>query len=263
MGSELVYSSKISYYDNLISYAQSNNITLPYSSFLTPLKTLLDQLGDAGILDKLDLFYIFAGRNYDESYDYDVIPFKLINIVNPGTYNATAIGDYLHFFTRHVYASEEENYFDTNFNPSLLTADQKYLQDNASRGAYISRSTYGAIDGCSVANMNVLMNSSSNKHRINSSSDLSSSVNLSGTGFRAIVRNSSTDVSLYAGSSKSSATQNSAAMTNSNQFIFRSGTSYRTQMYLSCYFMGAELLDSEVVTFNNSFSEYFQQLPQS
>lgn len=261
MGSELVYSSKISYYDNLISYAQSNNITLPNSSFLTLLKTLLDQLGDAGILDKLDLFYIFAGYNYAAGYDSNVIPFKLINIVNPGTCNATAIGDYLVFSSKSVYASQNESYFDTNFNPSLLTADQKYLQDNASRGVYISSGISGAIDGCSVANMNVLRNSSSNKHRINSSNNLNTYVDLKGTGFRAIVRNSSTDVSLYAGSSKSAATQNSEAMTNSNQFIFRSGTSYRTQMYLSCYFMGAELLDSEVVTFNNSFSEYYQQLP--
>lgn len=72
-------------YKEILDYADSNGIVAPPRQVQQLQNTLVRTLTDAGIWDKLDLFYLFA--NGAESED-----FATINMANPGTFDATKIG---------------------------------------------------------------------------------------------------------------------------------------------------------------------------
>lgn len=96
----------------VLDYASSEGYTIPTTETLTHYDTLLISMNDAGWLDVLDFFYIIA-------VDNDAINFSRINIVNPGTYNATAQGTPGFVNKQGTTWNSGNNCLSSNFTPSI------------------------------------------------------------------------------------------------------------------------------------------------
>lgn len=243
------------YYRNLISYAQGNSIALPVE--LAALRTLITDLDDAGILDKLDLFYLFAGSG--------IIAFKLINIVNPGTYNGTGYGG-LVSSNNGVTGNGSNARIDTGFNPGIISDNnRKYQLNDASRGAYLH--TYGTglhtFDGIAGVQENMFQGgtTSGGLRKINQKANNSQTGTLFQTpGIVALSRNSASSfLEIHNHISSVNNTSSAGISSFSTQSIFRAATANWGTDTLSCYFMGAsitlaesEIMDAAIKTFLNS-----------
>ena len=207
-----------------------------------------------GVLAKKDLYYIFCA---DGSTG-----FKLINIVNPGTFNGTGFGG-LTWLNSGVQGNGTNAYISTGFNPSLLATGQKYQLNAASRGAtvYANPSPTGTdstIDGAgSLAN--TMFATSSNGNKINQSSgNASVTSDLSGTGLKAIVRIGASATTIY---NKAATTTSTAASTNLpiTQFILtreNAGVFAYSKLTLSSYFMGGSLTGTDISTIRTATNNY-------
>ena len=245
------------YYRNLITYAQNNSIALPDGTTLSALKTLITDLDDAGILDKLDLFYVFCGNGN--------INFKLINIINPGTYNGTGYGGLVNS-NNGVTGNGSNARVDTGFNPGIISdSNRKYQLNDASRGLYLH--TYGTglhtFDGIVGVQENIFQGGSASGgiRKINQISNNSQAGTIFQTpGIVALSRNSeSSFLEIHNHMSSVNNTPSVGISLIATQSVFRAAVANWGTDTLSCYFMGAsitlvesEIMDAAIKTFLNS-----------
>lgn len=135
-------------------------------------------------------------------------------------------------------------YGSTNFNPSS-NGPPIYTLNSASRGMYIYTSGGGYFDGHIASPDNVITNSNnSGLHRINSGTNFSGGVDMSGSGYRAINRSSATTTSIYNDLTKSDWTTSSSGLANENLTVLRSTFGYGTAG-ISMYYIGRSFTQSE------------------
>lgn len=169
-----------------------------------------------------DIFFRFRGTGDAK--------FKQINLAKP----EGALADFYGGYTLDILGFKGNGvnaYVDTNFNPSLLVAGQKYQLNNASRGAIIISSiTYegnvqqSSIDGISNKLSNNLLNTSHVAQRINQgTSSLPKAFDFSRNGMKIISRYGSV---VYKINKELNESVNlvSSSLENGNQSIFRRGS---------------------------------------
>lgn len=132
-----------------------------------------------GLFDKLDLHYIFSG-------DGD-INFKLLNIINPGTYNGTAFGG-LEWTNEGVKGNGVNGYIDTNF---ITAYAEKYKVNDACRCGVVYENPSNSvglstIDGITAGDNNVLNAANHRFQSINRSIGDMPDVDNSGVALKAI-----------------------------------------------------------------------------
>jgi hypothetical protein len=152
--------------------------------------------------------------------------FSNINWADPDTFLSDLPADITHN-TNGYLPNGTSQFVSTNFNCST-DGGGKYTQDSASRWIYITvlPATVLTLDGCiNTAGRNRMNSqSSSTTIKINQGAgNLSLAVDLTGLKYKALDRPDNTNVNAFNVKVKTSVTAASAAMTNEEQVVFRSG----------------------------------------
>lgn len=241
-------------YIAILDYAITQGYTLPSESQQELQNRLVIDLKGAGVWSKLDTFAVFAT-------DGDV-DFALIDWINLSQY--TAVNTPTFTTNQGFKGNGTSSYIDTNFNPTISIFN--YTQNDASRSLYVnnSGSIFRYYDGVTIPTgvRNTLTNASTSAHKINNGGNLSTGVDMTGSGFKSIHRTSSTNVTLFNELSVTSATASSQTMQNYSQRILNagSGTGIFSDAEISMYAMGGSLV-SENNDFRTAFyTDYFTNL---
>jgi hypothetical protein len=235
----------------VINRARALGYTLPTPGQRRKQNQLIRALKHNGIWSKLDVFYALANNGSKE--------FATIDWVTPSTHQITIVNSCTWAANVGFTGNATDMYLDTNYNPSTMGI--QYTQDNAGRFAWVvTDGGAGAIDGtASAGNTNGTLSANSTGQRINQGSTvLSAAADLQGTGLKAINRTSSTNVEVFSGTTQSSRTATSAALTNSNQMILRGNTTYGNHA-VSLYGMGASLV-TQNTALNDILDTYMASL---
>lgn len=215
----------------VISYAISNGIPVP------PDISYLDNYIKAAesVLNRLDLHYCFVGPGTPA--------FKLINICNPGTYNGIGYGG-LGWSNSGVAGNGANAYIDTNFNPSLLVAGQKYRLNDASILSCVQSAITGYIVGTEFVGPKwLMMNSETNAQRINNGAG-DTLINFLGTGLKALSRSSSSSFVAINKNVQAAVSSVSTSLDNNTFLIARQTATYWSGA-LNTFGVGASLSFSE------------------
>jgi len=216
----------------VINRARSLGYTLPTPGQRRKQNQLIRALKHNGIWSKLDVFYPLANNGSKE--------FATIDWVTPSTHQITIVNSCTWAANVGFTGDGVSMYLDTNYNPATMGV--QYTLDNASRFAWVYTDGGTIIDGTSTSNTNGMTSATATSQRINQgSAALAASVNLAGTGLRAINRTSSTNVELFVNTTQSSTTATSNSVASLNQYILRSSATY-TAHTISAYGMGASLV---------------------
>jgi hypothetical protein len=224
-------------YDTILEYAILQGYTLPSVDQQALQNQLISDLKNAGIWNKLDIFYVFA-TNGDQN-------FARLNWKNPSLYRTTNVTSDPIFRTNIGFTGP--NRLNTNF-PS--TNGVNYTLNDASRHAWVYFS-YGGnqrIDSAIISNDNTMENRNGSYQSINSS-QVATATNLSGTGMKSIHRLSSTSVIVINGTTQQPYSAATTGLSASPQYIF-GGT-----VDISMYSMGASLVN-ENLDYINAFQTY-------
>lgn len=213
-----------------------------------------------GLFDKLDLHYIFSG-------DGD-INFKLLNIINPGTYNGTAYGG-LEWSNEGVKGNGVNGYIDTNFNPSLLVEGQKYqLNDAFFGGVVYTIFGYGNVYNAIMVTpnpypYNMLITNTSVQQRINANINSDSyPSNIRTEGFKALSRFSETEFSYISRDQYVENLISSNQLANNNFQIIKGLSSSQFGLYnvMSGIFIGASFTYKQTQLFREIFNNYLTEI---
>lgn len=207
---------------------------------------LILDLKAAGIWAKLDAWYIF---------DRGSAGFATLNWKNPVANQCTLVNSPT-WTEGEGFAGDTTAYIDTNFNCAVHGVN--YTLNNASRGVWIYLASEGTTgpEGISGQTLNCLLNGNSGAQRINQgTTNLSISVDLRGTGLKAINRTSSSNVVCFSETTRSDATAASDSVSSANQVLLHRAMSWWLGG-LSAYWIGAALVD-EHTALHNALSTYF------
>lgn len=269
-------------YTALINKANVLGYTLPSAPTLSALNTLIKDMRRIGMIQRLDLFHVYAS---DSSGDID---FRLINIVNPEMigevngrlewYNDGSLGTGTLVGNR--------GFIDTLLNP--YSGGFNYTQNNASMGAVITE------DNSTNRNNSIIIGSSLNMfggeipgtlfgwngietynidtQRINNPRgvNLPSAVNLTGRGLKCINRSSSTQVSVIEKHTLSNFSVNSGVLQNENihihnSFVYNNNNPISNLYYygvnkISCAFAGASIPFEMAQNFRQVYNKYLRTI---
>lgn len=201
---------------------------------------------------KMDRFKIFALNNAALSQA------ALVDFKNPSATLATTNG-LITFGVAGFKGDALSAYIDLMYNP--VTDGVNYIQNSASRGMWVrtAPTTGTRLDGAMTGN-NSLRSQMTTAQRINqSTAALNSTVDLTGTGYRAIDRPDSANVNLFSALTKSSRTAASATMENTSQALFREGSAY-SNAEISMHFMGASLTDTQHNNIRNNWIAFLTRI---
>lgn len=234
----------------VVNYAKSNGIAVPGD--VRYLDKYIRSI--SAIIDKMDLHYMFSGPGLSS--------FKLINICNPGVFNGSAFGG-LAWSDSGVTGNGVDSYIVTNFNPSTLHPGQKYQLNNAGRYTVQTSGNNGSasiLDGSMTSPSNCWFGSLAATQRINQTNgNLPSAADFTGTGFKGIIRPSSTGVLCINKDSQQSFLSNSTSLGNFDQSILGRQSTFSIAG-VSSYAMGAALTYSETQTLRSAANEMFAEL---
>lgn len=208
------------------------------------------ELKDIGVWSSLDTFVLFA-LNDTELDDFSLYDYKR------GVFY-TAFGG-VTFTNEGWEGNGVDGYIDTNFNPATMGVN--YTLNDASRGAVVSKTgTISAtpliIDSVVSTNQNTLRAGNYNFHRINqTTNNLNASADLSGIGFKVIIRQTSTNVMLVNKDVEINRTSSSTVVAAGNQHLLSSNTGF-SELSLSTYFMAASLTYAQTQDFRTATNNY-------
>lgn len=236
----------------LFDRATALGYSLPSETKRRQIDTLIRSLVSSGIWDKLDLFFQFAYN------DTSLNDFSKINWKRPLSPVAVSNGG-VTFTANGWLGNGVDGFISTNFNPAIQS--NNYSLNNASRGFVIYQEYTGTIansfiDGVASGNDNRSLNASNIGQRINQGTNLlDSSASLGGTGLKAIMRTSSTNVSFYNTGTLDGRTATSTALPNENLLILRVANSYGN-LGISNYFLGSSLTLTELNTLKSAYNSF-------
>jgi hypothetical protein len=238
-----------------INRANTEGFQIPSKSTLLALDTFLKELKTQNILQTRDYLRISAYN------DTNVENFSRINIVNSSSTLTDYVGNYTYKTTGiklNSTTGNQPNYIDTKFNPSSATY---YSLNNASRLYVISEPFSGVftsiIDGVAGNTAQRMSSSNNAEKRINqSTTNLSTAVDFTGTGLRALVRTSSTNVQAYRGNIQTNGTANSSTSNYNNVIIEGISFNVRGNGAYALSMHGASLTSTQVEAVRVAFNTY-------
>lgn len=247
----------------IINYTNTNNYVLPSANHLNAINNLIIGMKTCGIWNLLDRFWLFSG---DGSSD-----FKRINLIDVNKTRADFYGG-LTISASGIQGNGTNAYVDTNFNPSLLESGQKYQLNDACHGGIVfnyptsenSTSSYSPLTGTlGPAGQNTLYLKPGNVSKINqNNSNLSSNINISGTGLKLINRNNSSSVYFINKNSQININVRSVGIFNIEQFGLRGVLGY-ANIGVTCLMMGASIPFQVSQDFRTVFNTYLSAIGQA
>ena len=244
-----VYRYDTDFQTNVLDVAASLKFLLPEKGTCIALDKFMRILKFHGVFQILDTFANFALNNAGLS-NFSLIDWKRTGI----QYNPQG-GVY---YTINGWEGNAiSGYIDTRFNPAV--GNNKYTVHNASRAAilykYAVSSNFidGNIGGQHMRNLNTT------QQRICSSLNINQNADLTGSGLKAINRDSTNTVRLYNKNVEISRTASSSIITNGNYWILRSTGNYG-DAGISSYMMGASISQLQMKEIRNAYNIMLTQL---
>lgn len=234
----------------ILNQAKNLNYSIPNATAQAALNTLIQSMkadGSPSTWDKGDAAYLY-GYN-----DLGVSDFSTLNIISPGAFRVTPTGT-ITFNGSQWKGNGTTGYLNTNFITGINAVN--YTLNDASRVFWVStaHSSNEFYDGTVTVNLNTGRGTLTVGQRINQGGgNLNTSVTMAGTGYHAIDRQNSTDVSVWNNTTENTRTATSTAVPTTAQFILRSGTNFG-DAGIRFYYMGASLTDSQ----HNNLNTYLQ-----
>lgn len=209
-------------YQAIINYAVSKGWSIPSYAEQVLGNQLVVALKSDGVWNGLDGLFMFATGGD--------VNFACINWKSPGdATNATRVNSPT-FTTKKGFSGDGvSSYVDLSYNP--FTTLGNFTQNNASiflwcdAAATVGDALFGNISAVQIFNR--IRNINAISSRINTSNNAAVSLDFSGTGFKHLSRQSSTNIRIYNDLAETITTATSNTLTNQNNFCtHRSGTSY-------------------------------------
>ncbi|MEW5675560.1 hypothetical protein ABGT15_04545 [Flavobacterium enshiense] len=237
----------------IINKANSEGFTVPNSTTLGYIDTLIGSMKSAGVWNKQDRIYNFAFNNTG------LTNFSRIEWKNPTISPLLTLNGGITYQVGGFEGNAVDGYIDTGFIPS--TNGVNYTQNNASRTAviYTAPSSGNVLDGNSPTGNNGMFLNNSASHRINATNNLNTIANISGTGLKSINRDNSTDLRLYSSSTEYVRTETTNTFPILSQYILRNTTSYGDSV-VSNYMLGASLSSTEISNLRGAYNTYLISL---
>ena len=239
----------------VIARATLEGFTLPSTDTLKKIDIYIRTLVSNSIFQKCDYLRISAMN------DVNCRNFCRINIANPTGNLAILFGGLLYNINGFKGTKTVGTYLDSGVNLSTTT---KYVQDSAARLIVLQSITTNGVaqgfDGGFFSTQNQMTNNNAASQKINNNTaNLSAVVDFTGTGLKAVVRTSSTNVNCYNKNVKSVRTATSSARANGNQLEFATNNVYSdTTHSLSLY--SSALSDTEVELIRTEFNSYLTSI---
>lgn len=248
LGSGATYGAVVTAY---VSRLTSLGYTAPSATVLSAMDAFFTAIGSTAT-NKFDILHFFALNN---ALLQDAAS---VNIVRPTLSQCSYVNSPT-YATDGVMGNGTTSYVDTMFNPGTMGIN--YLLNTSSRGLWIrtAPNTGTILDGQVSGGLsrNVMSYVSTTAHRINcGGNSLNSAVDLTGTGYTAINRSTSTDVQLYKGAVKSDRTQTSVAVISGNQHVGHNDAGSFSNTKFSMYYMGGNFTEAEHNSINTAFGTY-------
>jgi len=252
---EVAVASFDSDYQAILNKGTSLGYNLPSDSVKLKQNTLLTNMKVDGVWAKLDVFYVFAQDGGSA--------FGTLNWKNPNANQATLVNAPTFVSNGGLQGNGTSSYIDTNFNTA--TQGVNYTRNNASMYFFphaIGSSTT-PFTGTDSSDFNRTQRSLSFNQRISSISPLSATFDFDTTiTAKSIHRTSSTNVTLYNGTTSGARTQNSSVLVSLNLLILRAFNSTAPQYgnhTCAAFAAGAELT-AENTNFVNDWTTYKNSL---
>jgi hypothetical protein len=231
-------------YLNILSYARSQGFTLPSTQTQAAQNALIVELKQAGIWNKLDIFYVFAS-------DGDA-NFATLNWKNTSLYRVTGYNSLVPNLGIYILSTDRVN---TSFNPA--TPGINYKVTDASRYIYISNATSIArLDGsggASNGNSMIYGSTSQTINNVSATFDYGAprsllSIHITGSSL-FLTRGSTTGSLAYSGT---------PSIVNAQQSILNSGGGGSTGIP-AMYALGASMVN-EHSSFVLAFNKYMNRI---
>ena len=232
----------------------------PIQAIAIAQNTMVATLISAGVWAKLDAFYLFAQHTNAASE-------ALINWLNPGTYDATAVSSPAFVALEGFTGDGSLDYINTNLNPGD-GGTYKYLLDDSSGGVY-SRSDvqedayeFGARDGANRGvTMALYFTGGSFLYSYANSDNPGNYVNSDSLGMYVTSRNNSADFQVYKNSVEIiDETETSILIPNYDIYALGQNNAgsllVPSTKQLSCLHLGGSLTPTEITALTNAVEAY-------
>lgn len=252
----MLYRTKNGFYESILSAATTLGYTLPNDNIQVAQMSLIDKLQQIGVWYVLDVLYIF------KTGDSGLSDFATLNWILPASYQITLVNS-PSFDGDGFTGNSTSSYLSTNYNPS--TNGIYYVRTSASRFSYITtagspQDTTNPLDGVSGGAQNLSFGASTTAQRINqSTTNLPSAGDLTGTGYKAINRPDASTVELYSETTKTTFSRTDDVVFNSTQYITRANAQYGN-MEFSMYGMGGSMTETQHNNLRLAFLDYIADL---
>lgn len=240
----------------VINRAYAEGFTLPSVSNLGYCDSLITSMKSDGTWTLSDVFFNFAYN------DISLSNFSRINWRNPyGTLGLATVYGGITYLTDGFKGDGSSAYIDTMYNPSVIRSNANYTLNNAGRLSVIANAgtisgTNAFLEGVIGSAVNALRLASTAGHYINQGTTaLSPGANMTGSGLKSIMRDSSTNVRLQNGATITNSVATSTAIQNATQVLLR-GSSFWVDATMSMYYMGGSLSNTQISNFRTYYNQY-------
>lgn len=241
---------------NVLDVATTNGYLKPSFSTLAAANQLMKDLKSIGLYSLLDTFANFTLNN-----QY-VGSFSLIDWKRTGVLYTTYGG--LTYSSKVWIPNGVDGYIDSNFNAA--SGSYHYTLNNASRlmvAGYIPGTGTARLDGTlNGSNINNLGAGNSANNRVNMGGSLNAAVEMSGSGFKAIIRDNNNNLRAINKDVESARTGISSSLPNMNQLLYRNTAGYGSAG-LSCFMMGASITYNMAQDFRTVYNNFLSRIGET
>jgi hypothetical protein len=244
-------SSEPTRYQDLITYATAAGYSLPTAGQQIVQAQLMSDLETSGLLDRLDVLYIFANDGSKE--------FATLNWVDPTKHQATLVNSPT--FTSNVGFNSDgaSAYIDLNINLSTqltkatLTSGSKFVYKSANSGtAWITGISSNTNDRWQGAN-NIGWS-------IHAQQNASAGADSTGAGVHMVSRSSSTNINHKRPAASTNATTTVNTLPNANLLLFRSSSTHSSDTMKLSIFGYGENMEADYTTLKGYLDTYMGSL---
>ncbi|MGQ2984862.1 hypothetical protein [Flavobacterium sp.] len=243
----------------LLSRGKQEGFNLPNFNSQVTIDVLIQQLKSHGIWQQLDVYYNFSYN------DTSLADFSRINWKSPFSALATKNGG-MAYTNQGWEGNGVDGYIDTNY---LTSVSSNYKLSGATIGGYVYKAnTAGGVSGriaCAIdTDRMTVINTSTTRHRINTASNTSVTVNLSGLGYKITTKDNTPNARYHYNNSTLTSTTTPTDTADGNNRRLGLFASVSTSVYgnhgLSTLIFGGFLSETQVGQFQSSYNNYLSRL---
>lgn len=232
----------------LMEYANANSYGLPTN--VAPIEVLIKDMKQIGVWSKLDVFYLLTG---DGS-----APFKMINMINPGSYDGTGYGG-LTWSNDGVSGNGSNGYIDTGF--AINNTSYNWGAGNATKGGVVKSANNGDyLTGTNSSSFFEAVRFGLEGQRLLGVTNGNYNL-LNMPGLKALTRTGDVGSFFNKNSVQSIGYNNTHDSPANTIYTHRQINRYSSsRMVVSCFFLGGYLTDQLMQDFRDVFNEYLDAI---